>query len=433
MGFLDALFGRSAAVNDAVRLEANAAHKFAVDEEAVAAFFPWLTSDSSATPSRPGPVSREDALSVPAIKRARDVICGTAAYLPLHVRSSNMTSVDNLFLVQPERQRPRSVTMSMVYEDLFFDNISYWLITERLANGFPRHVEYLEPTRVSETAGKIYVDGATVSPDRIIRFQGMFPARLGKHETATVGRDGILLTGARAIRTLISLDDTAKRYAESPQHLGYFTPKDGVDPVDLLGDTTGLTAAEIEERKNGVIGEMLTAWAQARRSNVTGYVPGSLDYVQTSYDATQIGLKEQRAHAILEIARLTGLDASYLASAPDGKPETYANSEQKRQDLIDLTLAQYLVPVEQRLSMRDVTPQGQTVKYNFDSFLRGDTLTRMQAYAIGVQVGAYTEDEIRDLEDKRPLFDAERAIRDATRVVRNAPRPAITGEVVSND
>jgi hypothetical protein len=59
--------------------------------------------------------------------------------------------------------------------------------------------------------------------------------------------------------------------------------------------------------------------------------------------------------------------------------------------------------------MRDIVPRGYVAKVNFDAFLRPDTKTRMETYAIGKPLGAYTEDEIRDLEDKPPLTAAERA------------------------
>ena len=91
---------------------------------------------------------------------------------------------------------------------------------------------------------------------------------------------------------------------------------------------------------------------------------------------------------------------------------TYQNSEQRRQDMIDFTFGPYRAALEQRLSMRDVLPRGYEAKVNLDGFLRADTLGRMNAYKIGEEVGAYTKDEVRELEDRPPLTPAQRA--DAT-------------------
>jgi phage portal protein BeeE len=88
---------------------------------------------------------------------------------------------------------------------------------------------------------------------------------------------------------------------------------------------------------------------------------------------------------------------------------TYQNSEQRHLDFLDFTLAPYMSAVESRLSMRDILPRGYQTRVNLDGFLRADTLNRMSAYKIGLDVKAYTYDEIRDLEDRPPLTPAQRA------------------------
>jgi hypothetical protein len=59
--------------------------------------------------------------------------------------------------------------------------------------------------------------------------------------------------------------------------------------------------------------------------------------------------------------------------------------------------------------MRDVLPRGYEAKVNLDGFLRADTLGRMNAYKIGEEVGAYTKDEVRELEDRPDLTAAQKA------------------------
>jgi hypothetical protein len=74
--------------------------------------------------------------------------------------------------------------------------------------------------------------------------------------------------------------------------------------------------------------------------------------------------------------------------------------------MLDFTLAAYRAAVEQRLSMRDVTPTGFEVKINMDGFLRSDTKTRMETYEIGMRVDAYTSDEVRELEDRPRITES---------------------------
>src|SRR5439155_26774057 len=88
--------------------------------------------------------------------------------------------------------------------------------------------------------------------------------------------------------------------------------------------------------------------------------------------------------------------------------------------------APYMAAVEQRLSMRDILPRGYQAKVNLDGFLRADTMTRMQAYKIGLEVNAYTEDEIRELEDRPPIPKSQQPVPTAPGkpIEEGAPAPA---------
>jgi hypothetical protein len=201
-----------------------------------------------------------------------------------------------------------------------------------------------------------------------------------------------LIHGGRAIRTCLALDQAASRYAAEPLPLGYFTPKDGVRPNE---DDTMITG-------------LLDKWESARARRVWGYVGGAWEAKALQFNAEQIQLAEQRQHAVLEIARAMGVDPEDLGVSTTSR--TYQNSEQRRQDMIDFTFAPYRAAMEQRLSMRDILPRGYDAKVNLDGFLRSDTLGRMQAYKLGLEVGAYTEDEIRELEDKPPIPKSEQPV-----------------------
>jgi hypothetical protein len=50
--------------------------------------------------------------------------------------------------------------------------------------------------------------------------------------------------------------------------------------------------------------------------------------------------------------------------------------------------------------MSDLLPEGQYAKFNLDSLLRGDTLSRYQAHKIGIDAGFLTVNEVRLIEDK---------------------------------
>ncbi|MCG3770628.1 MAG: hypothetical protein JW384_01778 [Nitrosomonadaceae bacterium] len=56
--------------------------------------------------------------------------------------------------------------------------------------------------------------------------------------------------------------------------------------------------------------------------------------------------------------------------------------------------------------------RGQVAKFNFDSLLRTDTLSRYQAHQIAISNGFLTVDEVREMEKREGLDDPENALKD---------------------
>jgi len=324
-----------------------------------------------------GRISRRDALEVPAVLRARNLIAGTLARLPIHIRDKFREENDPTgFLAQVDPDVANVVTFASTYEDLLFEGVAWWKVTAFGWKSYPMNATHVPVNHVTVSGGRVYINGLPVSDAEVIRFDSPNPP--------------LLIHAARAIRACLLLDTTAALYADNPLPLGYFAPKEGMDD------------APIE-----VIQETLNEWEKARKTKAWGYVGAAWEAKKLQFDAEQIQLADQRQHAVLEIARATGIDPEDLGVSTTSR--TYQNSEQRRQDLLDFTFAPYVAAVEQRLSMNDVLPRGYTAKVNFDAFLRGDTKTRMETYAIGAPLGVYLNDEMRELEDRPALTAAQKA------------------------
>jgi hypothetical protein len=316
-------------------------------------------------------ISRAEALQVPAVLRSRNLIC-TPAALPIHLRNKEREIVEGsdaptTLFDQIDPDIPNIVVMASTYEDLLFESASLWRVVERNYQGWPTYAEHIEHRRWGVASDGIYIDGYPVDDENVIVFRSPNPP--------------LLVHAARAIRTCLTLDQTASRYADDPMGLGYLTPKDG---------------ARVDESDAKISG-LLDKWESNRRKRVWGYVGAALEAKTLQFNAEQIQLADQRQHAVLEIARAAGVDPERLGVSTTSR--TYKNAETERLDMLDFTHRAYVSAIEQRLSMGDVTPRGWYVKTNLDAFLRSDTKTRMETYELGKPLGLYPDERLAELED----------------------------------
>lgn len=321
-------------------------------------------------------VTRDLALSVPACKRGRDLICGTLGALKLRKHDAQRNEVSSELLEQPEPDVARSVTMAMTVEDMLFEGVAWWRITEFGADNFPSKVRRLDPCSVNiQQNGRVYVNRAGlpqgqamewVPDDQLIRIDSPNAA--------------LLKSAARAIRAAYYLDQAAARYANDPLPLGYFTPTADVDPGD-----------------DEAIEEILDDFEDSMSRRTWAYVGAGLEARPLQWSPEQLQLGSSRDYAVLEIARAMGIDPEEVGVSTTSR--TYANAEQRRLDLIDFTLAAYVSALEDRLSMLDVTPPGYYVRMEYGGFLRSDTASRMVTYEVGRRVGVYDDQRIAELED----------------------------------
>lgn len=361
--FRDLVFGPAGYTPPA---DAESPIAFAVD---AAAFPPGIVglesyADGGAVAPR---IDRQRAMQVPVVKRIRDLIAGTLGTLPLELIGPDRRQARLPLFEQPERNVPRSVTMARTFEDMLFEGVAWWRVTERDYRGWPTFVKRLNPRKVStnEDTGQTYVDGKAVDDRDLIRI--LSPT------------DALLVAGARAIRTCLLLDQAAARIADGIPPVEYFTPADGVDPAD-----------------DDAITAFLDDWQTARRLRTAAYIPAALIYHSGGVDPDKLQLAEARQHAVLEISRLVGVDAEDVGVSTTSR--TYENGVARRQALVDYTLAQYMVALQDALSMGNVTQQGYRAQLNVDQLVRADAKTRYEGYKLGLEVGAVTEDRIAELE-----------------------------------
>lgn len=318
-----------------------------------------------------GYVDRATALTVPALKRARDLIASTIATAPLlEYGPDGLRRPSRALLAQPDPTRTTPNVIASTVADLALEGVSYWYVTERYAeDGRPvraKHLPFETVGVLTDTFGnvtKVSVQGTEVDPANIIGFEAL--------------SGGWLRSGARAIRTAAKLEMAVRVFADKPLPL-----------MALKNMGPKLTEEQVDE---------LLAYWDATDDRSVKYAGRDIELQSVGWSPEQLGLNAARAHQASEMARLTGVPAWYL-SADSGGSMTYTTTTQTRLDLYALALAPYAVAIEARLSMDDVTGRGTKVKFDFSEFLRSDPELRARLYTALIAAGVMTVDEARAME-----------------------------------
>ncbi len=94
---------------------------------------------------------------------------------------------------------------------------------------------------------------------------------------------------------------------------------------------------------------------------------------------------------------------AYMISADMNGSYTYNNILDARKDFVSTSLQPFLTAIEDRLSMDDLTPRGQVVRFSIDeTYLRADAVTRLNVIEKMLSLGLITVDQARGMEDLVP-------------------------------
>ena len=366
MGFIDFLLG-----TDTVKPQVQAAATVAI---------PYYQQDFF-TPFNTFRINRGDAMQVPAVARARNIICGTIGTLGLNAYNDvTYAKIEGRSLLkQPDPALPLCTTITWTCEDILFHGHAFWyVLAVSPEDGRPTQARRIDPTRVTfttdlntqEIINGFYLDGYLVPPmgvGSLIMFSGM--------------DEGILNRGGRTISTALKLEEAVQRMASEP------------NPTMVIKNTGVDLPAE-------QVSSLLASWKQSRATRSTAYLSGPLDVQTFGYDAQQMELSSSRLNTASEIARLCNIPAWYLNA--ESASATYSNVSAERRSLVDFSLSPIMHAIEERLSMNDLTPRGQEVRFDLDDYLRGNPLEEIQVLTAMLDAGLISIDEARAEMDLAP-------------------------------
>jgi HK97 family phage portal protein len=170
---------------------------------------------------------------------------------------------------------------------------------------------------------------------------------------------------------------------------------DGGHPTAIFQNKT----KTLDANKTATIKERFAA---ALRGNREPIVLGSdWDYQQIQISPNDSQFLDTGRYTSAECARIYGPGMPEILGYETGGSMTYANIEQRATDLLTFTLDPWLVRMERLLSA--LLPNPQYAKFERKALLRTDMLTRFQAHQIALHNQFEVINEVRDIEDMRPV------------------------------
>jgi hypothetical protein len=286
------------------------------------------------------PMDRAELLSIPAVSKARDLICTKVAQLPLRALDSTGVLSDDKqpsWMYRTDGFLSPFLRMVFTLDDLLFYGQSLWEVV-RGSDGFILSAERVPYDRWSILDGAILVNDLPVDANDVIY--------IPSHTS------GILDRGTASLKAARNIINTVANRAASP-----------IPVMEISSTEDGITAPEAAA--------LVAAYNKARRDveGATVFTPSGVTLIPHGDRADASFAIEGRNAARLDIANLLGVPAALLEGTTASASLTYSTTEGKRNEFLDYGLSPWLRTIESRLSQDDVVPRGQHVAFDLGDLI----------------------------------------------------------------
>lgn len=283
-------------------------------------------------------VTALDAYKVPAVSKALALLCGTAANCSF--RNADGTDADAWLNNTTDAITPGMRTAALV-ADLILYREAVWFVTRDGAGKIDGGLHLPRDTWQLDPLGQVMVNGIALPAQNVLYFQSLRAV-------------GLLTAAADSIDNYLDIVRTIRSRAKNPLPL--------LD-IHVTQDFAG-TKAELQQVVND--------WSAARKAE-NGAVAVTPDGITLNTPGLNAGggewLIEARNANRLDIANFTNLPASML-EGNSGASGTYENTLQNKDEYVSLSLAEWVLPIQQRLSQPDAC--GQPVVLDVSAFTVAD-------------------------------------------------------------
>lgn len=305
---------------------------------------PWVQSQlsqvvwSDVFGSEANIVSRADAMTIPAVAKARQILVSTIARFPLVALDANDNPVEVAWLQATDGEVSPWHRMAWTIDDLIFSGWSLWGV-ERSPEGNIIKADRCPIERWHiNTDGNIVIDDQIAEADSVILIPAPF--------------EGLLKVASRTLKGGAKLENSWVGKATNP-----------IPAIELHATTDD--PLELDE-----VQALVQAWADAR-SDVNGaiaFTPHNIE-ARAHGNAEPSLLIEGRNFLRIDIGAFLGIPAALMDASLSTASLTYSTQEGQRNEFADFTLPYWMEPIQQRLSLDDVVPSGTRIRFDLSDLL----------------------------------------------------------------
>lgn len=292
------------------------------------------------------PATVQEALSVPGISRGIALYTTVIAGFPFAAEQDGAPATVPAWLNHTDDAiTPGQRIAALMLELIFHRDAVLWVQREQgTITGallLPRDMWQLD------SFGRITFAGQDVSDQsQFVYFQSLMPM-------------GLLTAAGDTIRHYMDLRNTIRSRSRNPIPL-----------IEL----------KVTEEFEGTNAELVQArddWSAARRSEdgAVAFTPKGVNLITHTGSGNDSELMIQARNAVrIDAANFLNINAAML-DGNNGTSDTYSNTLQNANEFLTLSLRQWMLPIEQRLSQDDVTPPGMSIRFDtsgFDAFTQTD-------------------------------------------------------------
>lgn len=369
----------------------------------------WLYTALGAERSLSGPsVSADTAMRVSAVYACVRIIAEAISTIPLHVYRQDAQDralasdhrVYPLLHSEPTPSMTSSFWRDLMLQSLLLRGNAYSLIVRDGANR-PVELLWVHPTRVTPYRDQrrlkytiVLANGGseTIDQSNMLHVPGpSFDGVAGRTAISSFAREPVGLAMAME-------EHGARLWANGAHHLGVLQ-----HPKSLSREAiTRLT-------------EALRSFTGAANAGKTMVLEEGMQWHQISMTSEDAQYIDSRRFQVEEIARFFRVPLHMIGE--HSKNTSWGSGiEQMNIGFVMWTLRPYLVKFEQEFNRKLFSDSRYFCEHSVQGLLRGDSKSRADFYASGIQNGHMTPNEARKLENLPPLPGGDRLFRPANLV-----------------